>query len=51
MKRAYPYIRYMLVLFAALLCLSSAAQDTKVQEAKKAKRKAKGKKMDLEDMM
>ena len=31
------YIRCMLVLFAALLCLSAAAQDTKAQEAKKAR--------------
>ncbi|MBO5979423.1 MAG: peptidoglycan DD-metalloendopeptidase family protein [Bacteroidales bacterium] len=31
------YIRCILVLFAALLCLSAAAQDTKAQEAKKAR--------------
>jgi septal ring factor EnvC (AmiA/AmiB activator) len=37
MRKAYGYMRYVLVLVAALLCLSSAAQDTKLQEAKKAK--------------
>ena len=37
MRKAYGYMRYVLALVAALLCLSSAAQDTKLQEAKKAK--------------
>ena len=37
MKGMNRYMKYLLVLFATLLCLSVAAQDTKVQEAKKAK--------------
>ena len=37
MRKAYKYIRYVLVLFAAFFCLSATAQDTKVQEAKKAR--------------
>ena len=37
MREVYKYIRYVLVLFAAFFCLSATAQDTKVQEAKKAR--------------
>ncbi len=37
MRMVYKYIRYVLVLFAAFFCLSATAQDTKVQEAKKAR--------------
>ena len=37
MRKTYKYIRYVLVLFAAFFCLSATAQDTKVQEAKKAR--------------
>ena len=37
MRKAYIYIKYVLVLVVSMFCLSAAAQDTKVQEAKKAK--------------
>ena len=37
MRRANTYMKYILVLVVALFCLSAGAQDTKVQEAKKAK--------------
>ena len=37
MRKAYIYIKYVLVLFVSMFCLSATAQDTKVQEAKKAK--------------
>ena len=37
MRKAYIYIKYVLVLVVSMLCLSATAQDTKVQEAKKAK--------------
>ena len=37
MRGAWKHMKYVLVLFVTLLCVSAAAQDTKVQEAKKAK--------------
>lgn len=37
MREVYKYIRYVLMVTVALFCLSAAAQDTKVQEARKAK--------------
>jgi septal ring factor EnvC (AmiA/AmiB activator) len=37
MRKVIIYLRYMLVFVTLLLCLSAGAQDTKVQEAKKAK--------------
>ena len=37
MRKAYIYIKYVLVLVVSMFCLSATAQDTKVQEAKKAK--------------
>ena len=37
MRKVIIYLRYMLVLVTLLFCLSAGAQDTKVQEAKKAK--------------
>ena len=37
MREVYKYIRYGLMVIVALFCLSAAAQDTKVQEARKAK--------------
>lgn len=37
MRNLYTYMKYMLVVAALLMCLSLAAQDTKSQEARKAK--------------
>ena len=37
MRKAIIYIRYMMVLAAVFFCLTAGAQDTKVQEAKKAR--------------
>ena len=37
MRKAIIYIRYMMVLVAVFFCLTAWAQDTKVQEAKKAR--------------
>ena len=37
MRKAIIYIRYMMVLVAVFFCLTAGAQDTKVQEAKKAR--------------
>lgn len=37
MRRGYIYIRYAIVVLLSLLCLCSVAQNTSVQEAKKAK--------------
>ena len=37
MRKAYIYIKYVLVLVVSMFCLSATAQDTKVQEARKAK--------------
>ena len=37
MRKSIIYMKYLLVLVTVLFCLSAGAQDTKVQEAKKAK--------------
>ena len=37
MRNLYTYMKHMLVVAALLMCLSLAAQDTKSQEARKAK--------------
>ena len=37
MRGVYMYLKYVLMLSAVLMCMSVAAQDTKVQEARKAK--------------
>ena len=37
MSKAYAYMKYVLAVAVLFLCLSSSAQDTQKQEAKKAK--------------